>query len=86
MIARPDPDTFAIIPWRSAENACVARMFCDVYEPSGRPFEGDPRFAVLKRKPRQGKRARVYLSVGPELEYFYFSNAQSPQPLDQAVF
>ncbi|MDD2752794.1 MAG: glutamine synthetase beta-grasp domain-containing protein, partial [Candidatus Omnitrophica bacterium] len=48
MIARPDPDTFAIIPWRSGDEYCVARMFCDIYEPSGKPFEGDPRY-VLKR-------------------------------------
>ncbi|MBM3254812.1 MAG: glutamine synthetase, partial [Candidatus Omnitrophica bacterium] len=30
MIARPDPDTFAIIPWRSGgEGYSVGRMFCD---------------------------------------------------------
>lgn len=85
MIARPDPDTFAIIPWRSAENACVARMFCDVYEPSGRPFEGDPRF-VLKRNLAKAKELGFTYHVGPELEYFYFSNAQSPQPLDQGGY
>ncbi|MBI4972498.1 MAG: glutamine synthetase beta-grasp domain-containing protein, partial [Candidatus Omnitrophica bacterium] len=48
MIARPDPDTFAILPWRSGQDYSVARMFCDIYEPSGKPFEGDPRY-VLKR-------------------------------------
>ncbi|MBI4974245.1 MAG: glutamine synthetase, partial [Candidatus Omnitrophica bacterium] len=41
MIARPDPTTFAILPWRPKEKA-VARMFCDIYEPDGRPYDGDP--------------------------------------------
>src|SRR3990172_8210546 len=47
MIAMPDPTTFAILPWRPKEDA-VARMFCDVLHPDGRPFEGDPRFIPLR--------------------------------------
>ncbi len=42
MIALPDPNTFAILPWRPKEHA-VARMFCDIVPPGGEPFEGDPR-------------------------------------------
>ena len=42
MVAVPDPETFCLLPWRPKENA-VARMFCDVYHPNGKPFEGDPR-------------------------------------------
>jgi len=85
MIARPDPDTFAIIPWRSDENYSVARMFCDIYEPSGKPFEGDPRY-VLKRNLARAKEKGFIYNVGPELEYFYFTSAQSPQPLDQGGY
>jgi glutamine synthetase len=48
MVARPDPDTFRLLPWRSTEQRAVARMFCDILKPGGEPFEGDPRF-VLKR-------------------------------------
>src|SRR3990170_8581699 len=47
MIAKPDPKTFSIVPWRPKENA-VARMFADIYEPYGTPYKGDPRWA-LKR-------------------------------------
>lgn len=85
MIARPDPDTFAILPWRSGEEYSVARMFCDISEPGGRPFEGDPRF-VLKRNLAKAKEKGFTYYVGPELEYFYFNNAQSPQPLDQGGY
>ena len=35
MIAKPDPGTFVILPWRPDEGAGVARMFCDVLKPDG---------------------------------------------------
>ncbi|MDD4939815.1 MAG: type I glutamate--ammonia ligase [Candidatus Omnitrophica bacterium] len=85
MIARPDPDTFAILPWRSGEEHGVARMFCDIYEPTGKPFEGDPRFVLKRNLARAAKKGFTYY-VGPELEYFYFSNPTAPQPLDQGGY
>jgi len=42
MVAKPDPKTFQILPWRPKDNA-VARMFADIYEPDGTPYKGDPR-------------------------------------------
>ena len=32
MIAKPDPNTFQWVPWRSKERP-VARMFCDILNP-----------------------------------------------------
>jgi len=84
MIARPDPTTFQIIPWRPKEHA-VARMFCGIYEPSGKPFEGDPRY-VLKRNLEHAKKLGFTYYVGPELEYFYFSNSSSTQVLDKGGY
>ena len=85
MIALPDPNTFAILPWRPKENA-VARMFCDIVRPGGEPFEGDPRY-ILKRNLKQAADLGYTFYVGPELEHFYFksleeSNAEGPKPLD----
>jgi len=85
MIARPDQDTFAVLPWRSGEDYSVARMFCDVYEPSGKPFEGDPRF-VLKKNLARAKDLGFTYNVGPELEYFYFKDSQKPEPLDNGGY
>ena len=48
MIAMPDPTTFQVLPFRPREEGAVARMFCDILEPSGKPYEGDPRW-VLRR-------------------------------------
>ena len=85
MIARPDADTFAILPWRTNDQVGVARMFCDIYEPSGKPFEGDPRF-VLKRNLAKAAEMGFTYNVGPELEYFYFANSKTPEPLDQGGY
>ncbi|MCM8766050.1 MAG: glutamine synthetase family protein [Candidatus Omnitrophica bacterium] len=85
MIARPDPTTFQLIPWRSSQNGAVARMFCDIYEPGGKPFRGDPRF-VLKRNLERAKKMGFTYYVGPELEYFYFSNSGGTQVLDKGGY
>ena len=47
MLARPDPTTFQILPWRPGDGG-VARMFCDIVTPDGEAFVGDPR-GVLRR-------------------------------------
>ena len=84
MIALPDPNTFAVLPWRPRENA-VARMFCDIVRPGGEPFEGDPRY-ILKKNLRQAADLGYTFYVGPELEHFYFKSADCPQPLDQGGY
>jgi glutamine synthetase len=80
MVAKPDPATFQIIPWRQQEKA-VARMFCDILNPDGSPYEGDPR-NVLKRNLARLKDKGYTFYVGPELEYFYFKDDKSTALLD----
>jgi glutamine synthetase len=81
MIARPDPNTFAILPWRPTEDGAVARMFCDVLQPDGTPYEGDPRWA-LKRNLEKAAGMGYRFYVGPELEFFYFKDASDVGTLD----
>ncbi len=83
MVARPDPATFQIIPWKS--EAQVARMFCDIYTPDGEPFGGDPRF-VLKRQLDRAADLGFTFFVGPELEYFYFRDSETTQFLDRGGY
>ena len=80
MIAFPEPATFRILPWRPRQNA-VARMFCDILTPDGEPFAGDPRY-VLKRNLKRAAAMGFSFYVGPELEYFYFKDAEHLEPLD----
>ncbi len=84
MVARPDPATFAILPWESKEQA-VARMFCDIYAPDGKPFAGDPRYVLKKNLERAKKMGFIYC-VGPELEYFYFNNPKNTIILDRGGY
>lgn len=85
MIAKPDPNTFAILPWRPREENAVARMFCDIYTPDGKPFEGDPRF-ILKRNLKKAEELGFTFYVGPELEYFYFEDAKDTKVLDEGGY
>jgi len=80
MVAMPDPTSFRILPWRPTKNA-VARMFCDILTPAGKPFEGDPRY-VLRRNLENTKRLGYTYYVGTEMEYFYFQNSSGTKQLD----
>ena len=84
MIARPDPATFQLVPWRPRESG-VARMFCDIYHPDGAPFEGDPRY-VLKRQLKRAADLGYTFYVSPELEYFYFKGPSGLDPLDRGGY
>jgi glutamine synthetase len=84
MIARPDPATFVILPWRPKEKA-VARMFCDIYEPDGSPYKGDPRY-ILKVNIEKAKKKGFTFYLGPELEYFYFKSDKDTETLDEGGY
>lgn len=84
MLAWPDPSTFAVLPWRPKENA-VARMFADIRNPDGTPFEGDTRY-ILKKNLDRAKKLGYTMYVGPELEYFYFKNSSGTEPLDKGGY
>jgi len=84
LIAKPDPSTFAIMPWRPEEEGS-ARMLCDVLNPDGTPYEGDPRY-ILKRNLEVLKKQGLNYFVGPELEYFYFKSDVSPEIIDEGGY
>ncbi|ELY92725.1 glutamine synthetase [Natrialba hulunbeirensis JCM 10989] len=68
----PDPDTFAILPWRDREEGASARLICDVVNTStGEPFEGDPRY-VLKRALERAEEMGYTVNAAPEPEFFLF--------------
>jgi len=86
MVAMPDPSTFQILPWRRTEDVAVARMFCDILNPDGTPYAGDPR-GCLKRNLKHIADKGYTFYVGPELEYFYFKNSEgTPQVLDRGGY
>ena len=84
MIAIPNPESFAVLPWRPTEQG-VGRMFCDIVKPDGTPFEGDPRYA-LRRMTDKAAELGYTMYVGPELEFFYFADDQDTEVLDNGGY
>lgn len=74
----PDLDSFAILPWRPQQDK-VARLICDVYDPDGKPFAGDPR-GVLKKALKRASDMGYSFNVGPECEFFLFQTDDKGQP------
>jgi glutamine synthetase len=87
MIARPDPTTFQILPWRG-ERQGVARMFCDIQTPEGEPAMADPRY-VLKRALDKASSQGFTFYTHPEIEFYLFEplvEGEPPRPVDQAGY
>ena len=78
MYLYPDRDTFEIFPWRPQVGK-VARLICDVYNPDGTPFEGDPRY-ILKRELKRAADMGYVFEVGPECEFFLFHTDDEGRP------
>ena len=74
----PDLDTFTILPWRP-QHGKVARLICDVYNPDGTPFIGDPRGA-LRRMLKKAADMGYSFNVGPECEFFLFQTDEDGKP------
>jgi len=60
-------------------------MFCDIVQPDGQPYDGDPRYA-LKRILRKAEGLGYTMYVGPELEFYYFKDSSHTEPLDRGGY
>ncbi len=65
-----DTDTYAVLPW-TPEDLRRARVFCDIYQPDGQPFPGDPRGTLKRMLKKIEERGWIYY-IGPEPEFFLF--------------
>jgi len=87
MIAKPDPATFQILPWRGDRQG-AARMFCDIQTPDGEPAMADPR-RVLKRALDKASEQGFTFYTHPEIEFYLFESITpgvTPKPVDQAGY
>ena len=78
MYLHPDLDSYAVLPWRPSQ-ARVARLICDVYNPDGTPFAGDPRSTLKKELVKAAEKGYSF-NVGPECEFFLFETDENGQP------
>lgn len=87
VLAFPDASSFQLMNW-SDGGELSARVFCDLANLDGTPFEGDPR-QVLRRNLARAHEAGFDFMCAPEVEFFYFASADASgklQPLDQASY
>ena len=103
VLARPDVNTFQLLPWHGRGHgstvarpeyqsggleAPVARVFCDIVNLDGSPFQGCPRH-VLRRTLERAHHSGFTFYAAPEIEYFYFADAdpsRRPQGLDHGSY
>jgi glutamine synthetase len=80
-----DPQTYAVLPWSPVELR-RARLFCDIYQPDGNPFPGDPRGTLKRILTKVEKKGWTY-NVGPEPEFFLFkrNGSESIHPVPNDV-
>lgn len=80
-----DPETYAVLPWSPADSL-RARVFCDIFMPDGKPFEGDPRGTLKRALAKLAERGWTY-NIGPEPEFFLFkgTNGRGVHPVPHDV-
>jgi glutamine synthetase len=76
----PDLATYTPIPWDQHEGLATARLICDIYNPDGKPFAGDPRH-VLRMVSQQAAELGYSFHVAPELEFILFKVDENGQPV-----
>jgi glutamine synthetase len=89
MVAKPDPSTFQILPWRG-EVQGAARMFCDIVTPDGEPATADSRHVLKRALDRAGDQGFSFYTH-PEIEFYLFEKPHDgaktpPIPVDQAGY
>ncbi|WP_026918660.1 glutamine synthetase family protein [Gordonia shandongensis] len=89
MVAKPDPSTFQVLPWRDDGDLYSARIFCDIVMPDGSPSWADPR-NVLRRQLNKAADQGFTCYVHPEIEFFLLENrpidGTDPVPADRGGY
>lgn len=78
LFLRPDPSTLEILPWRPSQGR-VVRMFCDIYDADGNPFELDSR-RILKEAVNAAKKKGLTCYFGTEFEFYLFKRDEEGNP------
>ena len=85
VLAIPDADTFEVLPWGDPKDP-EARIFCDIHNLDGTPFDGDTRQVLQAPRARRSTPQGLTFYVAPDIEFFYFESPkpnERPRPLDE---
>lgn len=78
-LLHPDTDTFRVFPWEDSHRGRVARLICDIAQPSGAPFDRCPR-TRLKAALDDARKLGFSFAVAPEIEFFLFRRGPEDGP------
>jgi glutamine synthetase len=85
MVAVPIASTAQVVPFKVG-GAKAIRMFAEIRNPDGTPYESDPR-EVMKRNLAQLKdHGFSHMNIGPEAEFYYFRDEKGPEIIDRAGY
>lgn len=79
MYLYPDLDTWVVFPWTSGRGK-AARLICEVYNPDGTPFLGDPRINLKRVLKEMEELGFTQFNLGPEPEFFLFKLDEKGEP------
>lgn len=82
MYLSPDTSTWLVFPWES-DYGRVARLICDIRQPNGEPFVGDPRVALQRVAERARSMGFDAFNVGCEPEFFLFKVDADGKPTSE---
>jgi len=88
MYLKLDLSTCAVLPWTRDTGNITVRFICDVYKPSGEPYESDPRY-ILKKEIAHAQQYGYTFNVGPEFEFFILRRKDGeivPSPHDNVGY
>lgn len=80
MYLKPDFSTWLIHSWEESKYGKVARLFCDVYTPDGKPSSADPRSNLKRIVEKMKKLGFSTLNIGFEPEFFLFKLDEKGEP------
>lgn len=76
----PDLNTWVVFPWTEDGTGKVARLICDIHNPDGTPFAGDPRGQLKRVLKEMEELGFSSFNVGPEPEFFLFKKDEKGRP------
>lgn len=85
MVAFPMVNTAQLIPFKIGGSKAL-RMFASIYTPEGKPYLSDTRQILIKNLEKLPQYNLTHMNIGPEAEYFYFSNQKEAKILDEAGY
>ncbi len=81
MFLVPDLNTWLVLPMHEDDpSGRVARLICDVHQPNGDPFAGDPRSNLRAQLKKLADYGFTTFNLGPEPEFYLFKRDDDGRP------